>query len=412
MDAREDAQKYFERGLDLYESDRFNDAIAEFTEAIRLFPNGDGIYNMRGSAYGQQGKFSEAIADFEMALKLNPGTAKYIDNIAMTKLRRDSNDVKMAFKYEPARQNYGELPRSSLKPPNSPYLEKPELFEFGNKIWFGVSGILLLSAIGLLMGEVEPVFIKFLFPLAPIGIITWRVLRFFKLSKQDEERMSAYYKAKRSYEEALSLQKVAEQGQVEAQFKLGLLYFNGEGVPKDFVRAAEWFRKAAGQGHTEANGYIAKTEAAEKEAAERKAREEKERIQDELRGAKKYLTFITVSVLVGLSAGLVFLALSFVSFLDAKEALLIAAIISPLIGFYIPGFWPVLKHTWLIERKIPSVVIGFLGGDDEGFLVNVITGFIFLFTYPFIAMFGAPINIIVTIVKYFSLRKEIKRLSR
>ena len=216
-----------------------------------------------------------------------------------------------------------------------------------------------------------------------------------------------------------SLQEAAEQGQAEAQFKLGLLYFNGEGVPKDFVRAAEWFRKAAGQGHTEAKGYIAKAETAEKErearekeAAERKAREEKERIQRELRGAKKYLTFINVSVLVGFIAGLVLLALELGLSLGDQEFWLIVAAISPLIGFYIPGFWPVLKHTWLIVRKIPSVVIGFLGGNDEGCLVNVIAGFIFLFSYPFIATFGAPINIIVTIVKYVSLRKEIKRLNR
>jgi TPR repeat protein len=40
----------------------------------------------------------------------------------------------------------------------------------------------------------------------------------------------------------------AEQGDAKAQFKLGLLYYNGQGVPQDYSEAAKWWRKAAGQG--------------------------------------------------------------------------------------------------------------------------------------------------------------------
>ena len=48
------------------------------------------------------------------------------------------------------------------------------------------------------------------------------------------------------------LQLRAEQGDVEAQFNLGLMYFHGDGVPKDAGQAASWLRKAAEQGHAEA----------------------------------------------------------------------------------------------------------------------------------------------------------------
>lgn len=41
----------------------------------------------------------------------------------------------------------------------------------------------------------------------------------------------------------------AEAGEVAAQFSLGSLYFNGEGVSQDFDAAEKWFRKAAEQGH-------------------------------------------------------------------------------------------------------------------------------------------------------------------
>ena len=42
--------------------------------------------------------------------------------------------------------------------------------------------------------------------------------------------------------------KAAEQGHVEAQFNIGVLYVNGIGVQLDFAKAGEWFSKAASQG--------------------------------------------------------------------------------------------------------------------------------------------------------------------
>jgi TPR repeat protein len=41
----------------------------------------------------------------------------------------------------------------------------------------------------------------------------------------------------------------AEQGDAEAQFNLGSRYIFGMGVAQDKVKAAEWYRKAAEQGH-------------------------------------------------------------------------------------------------------------------------------------------------------------------
>ena len=41
----------------------------------------------------------------------------------------------------------------------------------------------------------------------------------------------------------------AEQGDTEVQFRLGVIYRNGLGVPKDDVEAVKWYRKAAEQGY-------------------------------------------------------------------------------------------------------------------------------------------------------------------
>jgi TPR repeat protein len=44
----------------------------------------------------------------------------------------------------------------------------------------------------------------------------------------------------------------AEQGDADAQYKLGFRYENGWGFPQDFSEAVKWYRKAAEQGHTSA----------------------------------------------------------------------------------------------------------------------------------------------------------------
>jgi uncharacterized protein len=46
--------------------------------------------------------------------------------------------------------------------------------------------------------------------------------------------------------------KAAEQGYANAQFNLGLMYLNGEGVPEDNVFAYMWFNLAAAQGDEDA----------------------------------------------------------------------------------------------------------------------------------------------------------------
>src|SRR5690242_10302441 len=42
----------------------------------------------------------------------------------------------------------------------------------------------------------------------------------------------------------------AEQGDAGAQFELGLLYYQGNGVTRDYSEAARWLRKADEQGDT------------------------------------------------------------------------------------------------------------------------------------------------------------------
>ena len=53
-------------------------------------------------------------------------------------------------------------------------------------------------------------------------------------------------------DEFLLLQKAAARGDAEAQYNLGWMYSNGEGVPKNIAKTFEWFQKAAAQQHADA----------------------------------------------------------------------------------------------------------------------------------------------------------------
>lgn len=50
---------------------------------------------------------------------------------------------------------------------------------------------------------------------------------------------------------------LAEQGDVTAQYNLGLMHYNGWGVPQDYAEAVRWFRRAAEQGPAIAQANLA-----------------------------------------------------------------------------------------------------------------------------------------------------------
>ena len=50
--------------------------------------------------------------------------------------------------------------------------------------------------------------------------------------------------------------KAAEQGLAVHQHGLGLMYYGGQGVPQDYEQAARWLSKAAKQGNAEAQSYL------------------------------------------------------------------------------------------------------------------------------------------------------------
>ncbi len=70
-----------------------------------------------------------------------------------------------------------------------------------------------------------------------------------------EQSFAAY--ERNDYSTAFAgFKKLAEQGGAAAQYNLGVIYHNGQGVPKDEQQAVVWYRKAAEQGDADAQYHL------------------------------------------------------------------------------------------------------------------------------------------------------------
>lgn len=54
-----------------------------------------------------------------------------------------------------------------------------------------------------------------------------------------------------------ALEQAADRGNAQAQYRLAVMYANGDGVPLNYVKAAEWLARAASQGFAEAQRLLA-----------------------------------------------------------------------------------------------------------------------------------------------------------
>jgi TPR repeat protein len=57
-------------------------------------------------------------------------------------------------------------------------------------------------------------------------------------------------------EAAQWFRRAAEQGNANAQLKLGIMHFLGKGVPQDYTKTAQWYRRAAEQGEVNAQYHL------------------------------------------------------------------------------------------------------------------------------------------------------------
>src|SRR5262252_9560287 len=85
------AEAAFERGVAALTSNAYDQAIADFTQAISLNPQRVEAYHNRGIVYSHKGDYDRALVDYTQALTLNPNFIEaYINRgIAYDKGKRD-----------------------------------------------------------------------------------------------------------------------------------------------------------------------------------------------------------------------------------------------------------------------------------------------------------------------------------
>ena len=72
FDDREKALDLHEKGIDLCELERYEEAIACFDAAIRLDPRLSDAWNNKGMSLHGLERYEEAIACFDAAIRLDP----------------------------------------------------------------------------------------------------------------------------------------------------------------------------------------------------------------------------------------------------------------------------------------------------------------------------------------------------
>ena len=75
-----EAEEHFKKGVELQEQKRFQEALAEFDEAIRRDPHSAVAYYGRGNAYYDVGQFQRGIEDLDDAIRLDPGDGGAYNN--------------------------------------------------------------------------------------------------------------------------------------------------------------------------------------------------------------------------------------------------------------------------------------------------------------------------------------------
>src|SRR5262245_63249524 len=72
FDARSSAKASYERGKQLLEEKRFQEAANEFRETLEFTPDAPLLHNLLGYCYQQLGQTEGAIAEFQRAIALKP----------------------------------------------------------------------------------------------------------------------------------------------------------------------------------------------------------------------------------------------------------------------------------------------------------------------------------------------------
>ena len=94
--SQREAEEHFSAGVQLQNQERWEEAIAEYDEAIRLDPQNADAYSNRGFTYFKLDQFEQAIQDYGEAIRLDPRNPMIYANRAVMYRLVDKNDEAIA----------------------------------------------------------------------------------------------------------------------------------------------------------------------------------------------------------------------------------------------------------------------------------------------------------------------------
>ena len=90
------AEVYYNRGVAYGEKGQDNQAISDYTKAIELNPKFAWAYYNRGNAYEEKGHYDQAISDYTKAIELNPRDADVYNNRGLVYVEKGQHDQAIA----------------------------------------------------------------------------------------------------------------------------------------------------------------------------------------------------------------------------------------------------------------------------------------------------------------------------
>ncbi len=112
-DDAENAENAFQRGLKALRQKAWDQAVADFSEAIKLQPNEPKNYGLRGTALLRKGDYDQGLADLKTAIRLNPNDLGTTYQPASNKelspeaLKYGNQQVQKMLEDRPAMAQYG-----------------------------------------------------------------------------------------------------------------------------------------------------------------------------------------------------------------------------------------------------------------------------------------------------------------
>src|SRR5438552_2753233 len=88
-DVERDTRAYIDRG-DVYSAKgQYDQAIADYNEALKINPRSSLAYENRGNVYTVKGQYDQAISDYDKAMEINPTGPAYANRAAVYFLNKE-----------------------------------------------------------------------------------------------------------------------------------------------------------------------------------------------------------------------------------------------------------------------------------------------------------------------------------